>query len=303
MEIMFLGTSSMFPTEKSSQPAVWVRIDYEQMLLDCGEGTQRQMRIAGKSLMKVNKIFITHWHGDHSIGLAGVIQSMAANKRKDDLIIYGPKGTAESIKHLIKAFKFDMRYKIKVVEISTQENKIQKILDNDKFKVEAMSVKHIVPCVAYSILEKGKRKINLEYTKKFGLIKDPILGRLQAGKTIYYKGQKITPKEGTILTPDKKLSYILDTAYFKGLNKLAKNSDILICEATFGEELNELSKEYAHMTSLDSAKLAKEAKVKQLILTHLSQRYEKNKEMILNEAKKIFENTKLAEDFMHLEIK
>ena len=303
MEIAFLGTSSMFPTQTKSQSAVYVRVNDQNILIDCGEGTQRQMRTLGKSLMKVDRVFITHWHGDHSIGLAGVIQSMAANKRNEELEIYGPVGTADSIKHLVKAFKFDMRYKIVVKEIKTVEGKIQIIFENDDMKIEAMGVHHIIPCVAYAVIEKGKRKINTDYTKKFGLEKDPILGKLQSGKTITYNGHKITPKEGTYLMPGKKFTYILDTEYFDGLKKFAKDSDVLVCDATFGEDLKELSHDYAHMASSESATLAKSANVKKLILTHLSQRYENNEEPVLLSAKKIFAQTELAKDFMKIEIK
>jgi ribonuclease Z len=206
MEIVFLGTGSMFPTKKRAHPCILVRDDEVNLLFDCGEGAQRQMRIAEISPTKIDYIFITHWHGDHTLGLAGLFQSLSANKRDRKLIVYGPEGTNMRISHLLKVFSFDLRYTIEVNEIKIKEGKIERILDTEDFAIEAMTVKHIVSCINYSYIKKGKRRINLEYTKKYGLEKDKLLGNLQNGETIVYKGHKITPEKGTYITPDKKVT-------------------------------------------------------------------------------------------------
>ena len=205
MEIVFLGTGSMFPTKKRAHPCVFINDEKINFLFDCGEGAQRQMRIAGISPTKLDYIFITHWHGDHTLGLAGLIQSLAASQRDRKLIIYGPEGTNNRINHLLKAFAFDQRYPIEVNEIKIKEGTVHRFIDEKNFAFEAMPVKHIIPCINYSYIRKGKRKINLEYTKKFGLERNKILGDLQKGKTITYKGKKITPAKGTYLTPNKKI--------------------------------------------------------------------------------------------------
>ncbi|MCD6576316.1 MAG: ribonuclease Z [Nanoarchaeota archaeon] len=296
MEIVFLGTGSMFPTKERNHPSVFVRDEKLRFLFDCGEGTQRQMRIAGISPTKLDYIFITHWHGDHSLGLAGIIQSLSASQRKRKLVIYGPEGTNARVTHLIRAFSFDLKYPIEVNEIKIKEGEVYRIIDEKDFAFEAMPVKHLIPCVNYAYIRKGKRKINLEYTKKFGLVRHKILGKLQRGETIVYKGHKITPEKGTYLTPDKRIAYITDTNYFKGLEKLAKEAEILISEASFSEDEELKAREYTHMTAKEAARLAKKAKAKKLILTHFSQRY-KDVLKLKEEAQKIFKNVEVANDF------
>ena len=297
MEIVFLGTSSMYPTKERSHPAVLIKYNGHNILFDCGEGTQRQMRILGESVMKIEAIFISHWHGDHSLGVAGILQSLTASKRKEPLYIFGPVGTKKSINCILKTYKFKPTYKIIVTE-----SRGGLLYEEDRFKVYSMSVVHTVPTLSFYFKEDDRRKINLKYMKKIGLTKHPLLGKLQRGETIEWKGKKVTPEEGTILVKGKKVSYVVDTILFDGLIDFVKDSDILICESTFEKGLEETAKEYMHMTSVDAATLAKKSKSKKLILTHLSQRYEKNEKKILKEAKEVFKNTILAEDFLKINL-
>ena len=297
MEVVFLGTSSMYPTKTRSHPAVLIKYNGHHILFDCGEGTQRQMRIIGESVMKLEAIFITHWHGDHSLGVAGILQSLTASKRKEPLYIFGPIGTKKSIECILKTYKFVPTYKIIVTE-----SRGGLLYEGEGFKIYSMSVVHLVPTLAFYFKENDKRKINVKLLKKYGLTKHPILGKLQKGETIEWEGKKITPEEGTFIVKGKKISYVVDTLFFEGLIDFVKESDLLICEATFEKGMEDIAKEYRHMTSVQAAKLAKESKSKKLVLTHLSQRYEKNPEIILKEAKEVFKNTILAEDFMKIEI-
>ena len=177
------------------------------------------------------------------------------------------------------------------------------ILNAKDYVVKAINVKHNVPCLAYCFEEKPRRKINLEYTKKFGLEQHKILGELQKGKTITWRGKKITPEKGTILVPGRKVVYVTDTRELKNLVSFAVNADLLICEATFTEEDYELVKEKRgerdHLTAKRAALFASECGAKKLVLTHFSQRYKTSKP-VLKEAKKYFENTVAAEDFMKI---
>ena len=298
MEVVFLGTSSMYPTKTKSHPAVLLKYNGHYLLFDCGEGTQRQFRIAEESIMKVEAVFITHWHGDHSLGLGGLIQSLSAGKREKPLIIVGPKGTAESVRCILKTYKFKPTFEIRVIE---SDGGI--VYKGDKFYVDSLPVKHSVPTLAYKFVEEDRRKINVEYLKQFGLVKHPILGKLQKGESIEWKGKTITPEEGTYLVKGKKVTYVVDTLLFDELIEFAKDSDLLISEATFSDELKEIAKEYYHMTASEAGELAKKSNSKLLYLTHLSQRYEKESEKVLNEAKRVFENTYLAEDFLRVELK
>jgi len=176
-----------------------------------------------------------------------------------------------------------------------------KFYENEDFYLEAIPLKHTAPCLAFSLIEKDKRKINLNYLKKFNLKNHPLIGKLQKGKDIVFKNNKIKAKDATLIVKGKKLTYIADTLFIDNTIKIAKNSDLLICESTFSSDLKDKAKEYFHLTSEQSALIAKKSKSKKLILTHFSQRY-KTPDKLLKEAKKIFKNTVAAKDFMILKL-
>jgi len=294
MEITFLGTAGMHPTRDRNLFSVLIGHQSENILVDCGEGTQRQMRIAGFKSPKISKILITHLHGDHINGLPGLLQNLKANQYSKKLEIYGPKGLKELMNSIFRII--GERLDIKIVEIN---NGI--VFKESGFYVEAMELKHSTKVYGYSFIENDKRKMNLNYLKKFGLAKHILLGDLQKGNDIVYNGKKIRAKNATNLVKGKKLSLIVDTVYCEDCIKLAKDADLLICESTFNSELKDKAKEFKHLTSTDAATIAKKAKVKKLVLTHFSQRY-KSSDVLLKEAKKVFKNSFAAKDFMKIRI-
>ncbi|QQG39080.1 MAG: ribonuclease Z [Candidatus Woesearchaeota archaeon] len=292
MEITFLGTSAMLPTKNRNPTAVLLSYSNENFLFDCAEGTQRQMRIKGISPTKITKILISHWHGDHILGLPGIIQSLGAGQYKKTLNVYGPKGTRQNFQNMFSWFSFPVRIDIKVHEIE----KDGKFFENEEFMLEAYKLDHGIACLGYSFIEKDRRRINLEYLKKFDLKKHPILKELQKGKDIEWKGKKISVDKATIVKKGKKIAFVTDTAYTNNIIKAAKDADVLICESTWMHQEDEKTFDYKHLTTAKAAKAAKEAKVDKLILTHFSQRYRDTKE-IEAEAKKTFKNTICAKDF------
>jgi len=297
MKIIFLGTSSMVPTKERNHSSSLLFYKGEGILVDCGEGTQRQLRKAGISPTKITKLLITHWHGDHVLGIPGLIQSLGAAQYKKTLEIYGPKGTKEFFSNLRKSLYFPVRIKYVIKEISRGV-----FFNNKDFQLETLQMKHDVPCLGYSFIEKDKLKININYTKKFGLTKSPLLGKLQRGKDISYKGKKIKVRDATITKKGNKITFILDTKLCKNAVKLARDSDILISEETW--EHNREKKEdhdYMHLSATEAAQLAIKSKSKRLIITHFSQRY-KTTQGIKNEAKKIFPNTICAKDLMVVDV-
>lgn len=294
MKITFLGTGAMLPTKERNPNAIFISYKSEGILIDCAEGTQRQLRYAGISPTKVTKLLITHWHGDHVLGIPGLMQSLGASNYTKKLEIYGPKGSKNFFKNMMNGLAFKSRIKFELKEVNEG-----KFFENEDFYLEANGVKHSIDCLSYSLIEKDKLKINIGYTKKFGLTQHPLLGELQRGKDIIYDGKKIKVKDATIVKKGKKICFILDTYYDKKLIKIAKDSDLLISESTWLE--NDKLQDKEHLSAKDAGLLAKRAKVKKLILTHFSQRYRDLSE-ILKECKKEFNNTELAKDLMSLEI-
>jgi ribonuclease Z len=294
MEIVFLGTSGMHPTKERNLFSVLFRYKNENILIDCGEGTQRQLRMINIPSTKITKILLTHLHGDHINGLPGLLQNLQANQYTKDLEIYGPVGLKKLMYHIFNIA--GVRIKIKIYEIKSGI-----ILKDKDFYVEAKELKHSAKVYGYNFIEYDKRKVNLSYLKKFKLKKHVLIGDLQKGKDITYEGKKIRAKDATYTVKGKKLSLIADTVYCDNCIKLSKDSDLLICESTFSKELKDKARDYKHLTSEDAANIAKKSKSKKLILTHFSQRY-KDANILVKEAKKIFKNTVEARDFMKVEI-
>ncbi len=294
MEIVFLGTSGMHPTKERNLFSVLFRYKSENILIDCGEGTQRQLRMIDIPSTKITKIFLTHLHGDHINGLPGLLQNLQANQYTKNLEIYGPVGLKTLMNHIYGITGFRLKFKI-------HEIKSGIIFKNKDFYVKAKELKHSIKVFGYSLIEYDKRKMNMTYLKKFKLKKHVLLGNLQKGKDIVFEGKKIKAKNATKLIKGKKLTLITDTMYCDGCIKLAKDSDLLICESTFSKEFKDKAKEYKHLTVEDAANIAKKSKSKKLILTHFSQRY-RYVNSLLKEAKKIFKNTFTAEDFMKVKV-
>lgn len=296
MEILFLGTSSMVPTKERNQSGVLISYKNEGILVDCGEGMQRQLKIAGISLTRITKVLISHWHGDHVLGLPGLIQSMSASNYDKTLRIYGPFGTRKFVKKMFEAFVFDKR-----ADIEVNEARKGRFFENADFILKSMPLKHNVETLGYSLLEKDRRKINLKFTKKMNVPEGPLLGKLQGGRSIVWKGKKIDVDKATYKIKGKKVTIISDTAPCKGADILAKDSDLLICESTYSSELENKSREYNHMTSKQAAELANRSNTKKLILTHFSARY-KDANNLEKDARGYFGNVLCARDFMKIDL-
>ncbi len=296
IEVVFLGTSSMVPTKERNHSSIFISYGIDGILFDCGEGTQRQFKIAGINPNRVTKILISHWHGDHVLGLPGLLQTLASNKYDKALEIYGPKGTVKNIKYLFKAFYFLNTINMKVIEI-----KKKKFFENDEYYFEAYALEHKVPCMGFRFVEKDRRKVDMQKAKKLGLSEGPLIGELQQGKSVVWNGKKIIPQQVTYVQKGRVIAYISDTNKCDNCLKIAKDADLLISEATFESKLDEKAEEYTHMTAKDAAMIANRANAKKLVLTHFSQRY-KTVDEIKEEAVVYFPNTLCAYDFMKVNV-
>ncbi|MBT5273003.1 ribonuclease Z [Candidatus Woesearchaeota archaeon] len=299
MQLTFLGTSAMVPTKERNVTGIYLDYNGEGILIDCGEGTQRQMNIAGINRLKVKKVLITHWHGDHVSGLVGLIQTMGNSDVPQEIKLFGPKGTKEHFSHLLKSCIFNNKVNVIVKEISTKEP-IQ-IFENCDYEIWAVDVKHSAPCIAYSFIEKDKRKVNMAKAEKLGLRSGPLVGRLQTGKSVEFKGKKISPDDVSKMVQGKKLVFILDTWPCKACAQIADGADLLIMESCYATKLDEKADKYKHMTAQQAAQIAHQAKVKRLVLTHFSQRY-KTVDEIEQNARDIFPESICAFDFMKIKL-
>ena len=300
LSIIFLGTGGSWPTVKRNVTSVAIKRGGEVILFDCGEGTQRQFQKSKLSYMQVSKIFITHFHGDHFLGIPGLVQTMQLNDRDTPLYIYGPKGIDKLVDQLLSLGYFKPNYEIIVNQV-----KHNQIIDFDGYKIKVLGADHGVPAVSYCLHEDPRPgKFDKPKALNMGIPEGPLFSKLQKGKTVTLEdGRKITPE--MILGPERKGRKIIfsgDTRPIDEMITFSKDADILIHEATFDTELEELSGKYGHTTAFQAAEIAKKANVDRLFLVHISPRY-LDKEIMEKDAKNIFEKSYVPRDFHEIEVK
>jgi len=295
INIIFLGTSCMQPTKTRNHSGFLLQYKEENILFDCGEGIQRQMRIAGIKPAKTTRLLISHWHGDHVFGIPGLLSSMGADQFAKKLYIYGPKGSKKFLKNMLRGFEAK-----NIIDFEVKEVKEGKIFENEEFILESSKLNHSTACCGFAFKEKDRLKIDVAKADKQGL-KGIILGKVQQGEDVVVSGKKIKAKEVTYLIKGKKISYVADTMPCQGANTLAKDADLLISEGTHLDDLKEKTEKYMHLTVKQAALIASENNAKKLIITHISNRYKSTSD-IIDEARTYFDNSIVAEDFMRIEV-
>jgi ribonuclease Z len=300
LRIIFLGTGGSWPTVKRNVSSVAIKRGSEILLFDCGEGTQRQFQKSNLSYMQISKIFITHFHGDHFLGLPGLIQTMQLNDRDKPLHIYGPEGMEELTDQLLTLGYFRPSYRI----ISHEVNNGDKIEFED-YNIHTLKVNHNVPAFSYCLLEHQRPgKFNKPKAIEIGIPEGPLFSQLQRGQSVTLANNKtITPD--MVLGPSRKGRMIVisgDTKPCEELIEFSKDADVLIHEATFDSELEEVAKEYGHTTAFQAAEIAKKACVDKLFLVHISPRY-LDSHVLENEARKTFLHSFVPKDFHEIEVK
>lgn len=299
MDITFLGTSGSFPTVKRGLPAIALRRKGELLLFDCGEGTQRQMVLSKIRLSNEMKIFITHMHGDHVLGLPGLFQSMSLFDRKAPIRIFGPSGLYDFITAFKETVKFSLNFPIEVNEVD------EGIICKEKeYSMEAVWVDHAIPTLAYALTEKERPGIFYpEKAKSLGIVEGPLWSKLQHEKKITLPNGRVIASSQVVGPPrgGRKIVYSGDTRPCDAILRLAENANLLIYEATLDDSLSDKANETGHSTPSQGAKIAEEAHVKRLILTHISGRYFSVNDL-LEQARRIFSAADIAEDFMEVEV-
>ena len=299
LRITFLGTAASIPTSKRALSAVALKREGELFLFDCGEGTQREMIKAKIGFNRKTRIFITHMHGDHILGLPGILQTMSLLGRDKPLQIYGPQGIAEFIDAIKRTVRFSLRFPVEVYEV--EEGLLCR---EEGYEIHSAWAEHSVPSLAYALLEKPRPgRFNPERAASLGVPKGPLWSRLQRGLDVKLPNGRIV-KPGDVLGPQRpgrKIVYVGDTRPSENIANFAFGADVLIHEATFAEDLAERAEEDMHSTPSGAALIAKKANVKLLILTHISARYG-DPRVLLEEARKNFPNVMVAEDFMSIDV-
>lgn len=300
LSIIFLGTAGSVPTKMRSLPAIAIQRKGEIILFDCGESAQRQMLKAGLSFNRNMKIFITHMHGDHILGLPGLIQTMSLLDRTKKLVIYGPVGLEDFISAIKETVQFTLTFPLEIAEI-----KDEGIVCREKeYKIYAARANHVTTAFAYSLVEKLRPgKFYPEKAKELGVPEGVLWSKLQHGASIKLQNGSIVESKQVVgpSRSGRKIVYTGDSRFSKSLVELAKNADLLIHDCTFDDELAERAEEDGHSTPTQAAKTAKKANAKQLILTHISARY-KTPDLLQSQAAKDFSKVDVAKDFMRISL-
>jgi len=297
VRVIFLGTSGSVPTVKRGMPSLVVQREGELLMFDCGEGTQRQMIKAGLGFGRPMKVFISHMHSDHILGLPGLLQTMSIMGRVKPLQIYGPQKLKEFLEHVIETVVVGLNYPLEVYSVS--EGDVCRGLD---YSVQAVETDHSVQNFSYSIVEDPRPgRFYREKALALGIPEGPLWKKLQRGLSVTLDdGRVITPE--SVLGPPRrglKIVYSGDTRPSMKLVKLAANADLLIHEATFDGELKDKARLEGHSTVVEAAEVARLANVSKLALTHISARYSETT-LLLEQARKVFSNTVIAEDLMEI---
>ncbi len=298
LRVIFLGTAGSIPTPKRSLPAIVVQRKDELLIFDCGEGIQRQMIQAGIGFHRKTKVFITHLHGDHVLGLPGLLQTMSLLDRERKLEIYGPPGIEAFVNAIQQTVQFNLTFPLEISEVKDANV----VCEEKEYEVRAVWADHVVPSLAYALIEKPRPgKFNPKKAKALGIPEGPLWSKLQQGSTVKLPNGRVVKSEEVVgpPRPGRKVVYSGDTRPTENISELAQNADLLIHDGTLDDELTDRAYEDGHSTASQAAETANKAKVKWLILTHISARY-KNPDVLVEQARKIFPKTDIAEDFMKI---
>ena len=300
VRVVFLGTSGSVPTLKRSLPAVVVEFPRQLLMFDCGENTQRQMMQAKVSFHRKLKIFLTHLHGDHVLGLPGVLQTMALMDRKEPVQVYGPRGIKDFLVCTKETLNFGLTFPVEINEILGAGT----LVDEKEYSLNTVKSNHAVESYSYAFAEKPRSgKFYPKKAQELGVPLGELWSKLQSG-------QEVTLTDGRIIKPSdvmgphragRKIVYTGDTRPFDGFAKFAANADLVIHESTFDDSLAEKAALDGHSTPTEAADEAKAAGARQLVLTHISARYP-DANLLLEQARKVFANTLVAEDFMEIKL-
>lgn len=304
LQLQFLGTSAGRPTKERNVTSIVLAMPEPHnffWMFDAGEGTQHRLLETRLKLNKLERIFITHLHGDHLYGLPGLLSSRTYNEGSGPLHVYGPKGLRSYIECVFQTSKTHLNYELEVIEVEEGQ-----IFSDDSFTVEAAELDHRIRCFGYRIEERPRPgQLNVDLLSRLGVLPGPSYGKLKRGEDLTLPNGQIIYSSEVVGQPVKgRIVTILgDTCPCDNATSLAKDADLLVHEATFAAGMEEKAAAYGHSTILQAAQIAADARVKQLAVTHFSSRFDSTEvDALIQSVNAVFSNVVAAHDFLELSV-
>ncbi len=305
LSVTFLGTSAARPTVERNVSAMALVREGETLLFECGEGTQRQMMRYGVSFA-LSEIFFTHFHADHFLGVIGLIRTLGLQTRTDPMRLYGPKGAKKILGQAIQLGVERVPFQVEIQDVKAGD-----VIGDagrgtrDGYDISVFATEHGGGSVGYALREHERPgRFDPEKARAAGVPEGPLWGKLQKGETVELADGRTVSAEGIVgaKRPGRLIVFTGDTRPCAGVVDAAQGADLLIHEATFGEEEKERAKETGHSTAREAAQVALAAKARRLVLSHVSARYSISADELVKEAREVFKETIVAKDGLTIEV-
>ena len=307
LSVTFLGTSAARPTVERNVSAMSLVREGETLLFECGEGTQRQMMRYGVSFA-LSEIFFTHFHADHFLGVIGLLRTLGLQARTEPILLYGPKGAKKVLAQAIQLGVERVPFEVEVREVKGGDVIVQRATSNvqrDAYDIHVFTTEHGGGSVGYGLREHERSgRFDPEKARAAGVPEGPLWGKLQKGEAVELADGRKVSAEGIVgpKRPGRVVVFTGDTRPCAAVIDAAQGADLLIHEATFGEEEKERAKETGHSTAREAAQVALAAKARRLVLSHVSARYSISADELVKEAREVFKETIVAKDGMTIEV-
>ena len=299
LSLTFLGTGAACPTVDRNVSAIALQREGETLLLDCGEGTQRQMMRYGVGF-SFKEIFLSHYHSDHFLGVIGLFRTMGLMDRKEGVTLYGPRGAQRILSGALSVGIERTKFPVEIVELKPGDR-----LNRGDYELLVFETEHRADTIGYALLERDRLgRFDPDKARELGIPEGPLWGQI-------HKGKAVSLADGRTITPDllvgaprpgRSVIYTGDTRPHAAVIAVAKGADLLVHEATFGEDERARAIETGHSTAKEAAAVAREAGVRRLVLTHISPRYTRDAPELLAEAQAVFPETLVARDGLTIDV-